>query len=145
MCRDLKCCLLALAAAILFTAGGTTLTRSAEGEQTPTADVPLEIPKDWKEHRNPRPADEQSVSNGKTLFSSQCVMCHGASGDGSGALAARLKFKMPDFTEPNKRADGELFYILTHGHGKMPGEGDRLSDETKWDLVNYIRSLPADE
>ena len=57
---------------------------------------------------------------------------------------------MPDFTAPDDtstRTDGELFHILTNGHGRMQGEGDRLTDRTKWDLINYIRQLaePAKE
>jgi len=51
---------------------------------------------------------------------------------------------MPDFTSAQIQTDwtdGALFYVLTHGHGKMSGEGDRLEDETRWDLVNYVRSL----
>ncbi len=43
--------------------------------------------------------------------------------------------------QQKKRTDGELFYILVHGHGGMPGQGKRLRPESKWDLINFIRSL----
>ena len=71
-------------------------------------------------------------------------MCHGSRGDGKGELVGRLKLEVPDFTDPEtrkKRTDGELFFILTDGHGEMPGEGARLTPEWRWDLVNYIRTL----
>ena len=71
-------------------------------------------------------------------------MCHGANGDGKGDLAIRFGYKMPDFTNPEvqkSRTDGEYFYILSHGHGKMSGEEGRLGTTTRWNLVNYIRTL----
>lgn len=108
------------------------------------AEVPAEIPYEAKWKNNPREATPESIENGKTIFASQCTMCHGADGDGKGDLAERLNYSIADFSRPEvqkARTDGELFYILTHGHGKMSGEGDRLSEKVRWDLVNYIRSL----
>jgi mono/diheme cytochrome c family protein len=109
-----------------------------------SADVPEPIPAAAKNRQNPWPATAESIESGGRIFASQCAMCHGAKGDGKGDLAARLLYKMPDFTAPDaekRRTDGELFYIVDHGHGRMTGEGDRLSDDTKWSLVNYVRSL----
>ncbi len=54
----------------------------------------------------------------------------------------------PDFTaaQQKKRTDGELFYILTRGHAGMPGQGSRLREKQKWDLINFIRSrAPAEK
>ena len=59
---------------------------------------------------------------------------------------ARLKLTMPDLTDQEamgKRTDGELFYILTKGCGRMPAQEERLKDKVKWDLVNYVRTLPT--
>jgi mono/diheme cytochrome c family protein len=71
-------------------------------------------------------------------------MCHGAKGDGKGDLVPRLGLKMPDLSDPKlqaKRTDGEWFYIITQGHGQMPGEGDRLAATRKWQLINLMRTL----
>ena len=59
----------------------------AQEEHDPAV-VPADIPDDAKAVKNPQEATPQSVANGKQIFSSQCVMCHGATGDGKGALAA---------------------------------------------------------
>jgi mono/diheme cytochrome c family protein len=120
----------------------------AVSAQTPeeAAQVPEEIPKIAREMRNPMAGSPESIASGKQIYASQCVMCHGSGGDGKGDLATRLKYQIPDFTSPEvqrARADGEWFYILTHGHGKMTGEGERLSEKVRWDLVNYVRSLGA--
>jgi mono/diheme cytochrome c family protein len=112
--------------------------------ESDAAAVPADIPDEARAVKNPREATPQSIANGKQIFSSQCVMCHGETGDGKGALAARFKYKMPDFTSAevqNNWTDGALFYVLSKGHGKMSGEGERLGAETRWDLVNYVRSL----
>jgi cytochrome c len=109
-----------------------------------SAEVPAKIPPEERNRKNPVPPVADSIEYGRLIFSSQCTMCHGATGDGKGKLAKKYEFGLPDFTEPAtqaRRTDGELFYILTHGHGKMTGEGDRLKDKVKWDIVNYIRSL----
>ena len=40
--------------------------------------------------------------------------------------------------------DGDLFYVLTNGHGDMPGEGeDRLSEKVRWNMILYLRSLAS--
>ncbi len=108
-------------------------------------DDPKPIPARERERENPIPAFEESIAFGKLIFSSQCTMCHGKNGDGKGDLVERLGLQVPDFrTEERrpKRSDGELFYIITHGHKRMPGdEKKQLSEETRWHLVNYVRSL----
>lgn len=109
-----------------------------------SAKVPSKIPDEARKLENPFPADEESIEYGKLIYSSQCTLCHGATGDGSGPLATKFKYDMPDLGNAqaqNKRTDGELFYVLTHGHGKMKGEGDRLKEKVRWDIVNYIRTL----
>ena len=107
--------------------------------------VPENIPDEASRMPNPRPATKKSVDYGGLLFSSQCVMCHGKSGAGDGDLVERFEMKMPDLTDAEfqgRWTDGELFYVLTNGHGRMQGQKDRFSDETKWDIINYIRTLP---
>lgn len=102
------------------------------------------VPAAEKNKKNPVPPSAESISNGRTLFTTQCTMCHGPKGDGKGDLAVRLKMSVPSFTDPRtqaRRTDGELFYILTNGHGRMPADGDRILAQHKWDIINFIRSL----
>jgi mono/diheme cytochrome c family protein len=109
----------------------------------PPPAVPLVIPAEARARPNPVPASVESIEQGRLLFASQCAMCHGHDGAGTGDLATRLGVVMPDFTDPKafaKRTDGELFYILSHGHGQMPAEG-RLSEAQRWDLINACRAL----
>jgi len=148
--RYRKHCLVAILAALAIGAGvlGPIPTAAEAQGADRDATVPQQVPADAKRTRNPVPASEQSVADGKQIYSSQCAMCHGVSGDGKGELVERFKYTVPDFTDAafqTGRTDGEFYYVLTHGHGKMRGQGGRLSDETRWHLVNYIRSFaPAD-
>ena len=128
--------------------------RSQEEKQEPAGQAqaepakPLEIPEEEKARKNPIAASEESVEAGRRLFASQCAMCHGKSGDGKGDLAVDMKLVVPDFTsaaEQKKRTDGELFYIMTAGHERMPGQGTRLRETQKWHLVNFIRTLAPPE
>ena len=40
-------------------------------------------------------------------------------------------------------SDGYLFALITQGRGLMPGYA-RIDRATRWDLVNYLRSLPVE-
>ena len=87
---------------------------------------------------------ENSVARGKKLYQSQCAMCHGAKADGKGEVAEEMKVNPPDFTKPETlkdRTDGALFVILAVGSDTMPGQGTRMKDKEKWDLVNYLRAV----
>jgi mono/diheme cytochrome c family protein len=94
--------------------------------------------------KNPVKLTTNSVERGKKVFASQCAMCHGAKGDGKAELAEEMKINPPDFTKPDalkKRTDGEWFAIIGQGSEAMQGQGNRMKDRQKWDLVNYLRSL----
>lgn len=94
--------------------------------------------------KNPVKFTQTSADRGKKIYSYQCAMCHGASGDGKGDLVADLKATVPDFTKPEtlkNRTDGELFAILGQGKEPMPAQAGRMPDRQKWDLVNYMRVL----
>ena len=73
-------------------------------------------------------------------------MCHGAKGDGKGEVVESMKLTMRDWREPAtlaKLSDGEIFYIITKGKGKMMAEGDRVPEKLRWNLVNLVRALAA--
>ena len=72
-----------------------------------------------------------SLVSGAALYSAHCAGCHAE------LRAARLE----------QHTAGDLFWLVTHGAGKsrMPGFGDRLSTEQRWDLVNFLRALEAAE
>ncbi|MGB9072116.1 MAG: cytochrome c [Terriglobales bacterium] len=91
---------------------------------------------------NPVKPTPESIEAGKKIYSYDCLMCHGALGDGKTGPAKEIK--IPDITNPallKDHTDGELFYVIKNGRGDMPLEGDRVKPDQIWDLVNYVRSL----
>jgi mono/diheme cytochrome c family protein len=125
---------------------GAVVPALAEDE-VPDASVP-QIPEEAKQAQNPVPYSEAAVESGRLIYSSQCLMCHGDGGDGKGELVERFGYVTPDFTTAEfqrSRTDGAIYFVLTHGHGKMRGQGGRLNDTTRWNLVHYIRSLGPGE
>jgi mono/diheme cytochrome c family protein len=101
------------------------------------------IPPEAAAKENPTKPGPESLAKSKKLYAIDCAMCHGEKGDGKGDMASDIK-NVTDFTNPDAlkgRTDGELFYVIRHGKGEMPPEGDRAKDEDVWHLVNYVRSL----
>lgn len=92
-----------------------------------------------------------SIANGATLYQdSGCSACHGASGHGDGAVASELNPPPPDLTgrHANAHTAGDLYWWLSYGvkpTSAMPGFSQSLSDEERWDLINYLRALASGE
>lgn len=111
----------------------------------PAASAPLyTIPLADARKENPVKPTDESLARGKKQYGYDCVMCHGKEGEGKGDVAVDMKLRMHDETDPallKDRTDGELFYIIKKGKDQMPPEGDRVKDETVWDMVNYVRSF----
>jgi mono/diheme cytochrome c family protein len=82
---------------------------------------------------------------GETLYEENCAACHGEFGDGRGAEAASLSVPATDFTDQEMMAgiSGEqLFQAISDGKGQdMPAFGEQLSEEERWILAAYLRSL----
>jgi mono/diheme cytochrome c family protein len=94
--------------------------------------------------KNPVKFTTNSVERGKKIYTTQCAMCHGEKGDGKGEVVEEMHLSPPDFTKPevlDKRTDGDLFAIISSGSEAMPGQGKRMTDTHKWNLVNYLREL----
>jgi mono/diheme cytochrome c family protein len=121
---------------------------SAQDTKTPAKPAAsaqiVTIPIEAARRENPVKPTEESLARGKKQYGYDCAMCHGKAADGKGDVATDMKLKMNDETDPatlRDRTDGELFYIIQKGKGDMPPEGNRVKDETIWDMVNYVRSL----
>jgi mono/diheme cytochrome c family protein len=112
--------------------------------QAPAAPHPAAITAEDKARKNPVKFTEVSTDRGKKIFITQCALCHGEKGNGKGELAADMKLNVPDFTKPDTlkdRTDGEIFAIIGAGNDTMPSQTGRMSDERRWNLVNYLRQV----
>jgi len=92
-----------------------------------------------------------SIVQGAALFASNCAGCHGAQGAGAPPAAAGSSIPPADLTAPHlwDHSDGELFWWLSHGMEApegglaMPGFAATLSQDERWNLIDYIRANNA--
>jgi mono/diheme cytochrome c family protein len=113
-------------------------------QQQSTAPVVPAIPPEAKQMTNPGKPTPEGMAHAKRMFGYDCAVCHGENGNGKGDVALESKLKVKDWTDPatlKGRTDGELFYIITHGQGTMPAEGDRAKPEDIWNMVAIVRSF----
>ena len=98
---------------------------------------------------NPRPRSMASLENGRAQFQIYCVACHGASGEGDGAVsmtgsiagpfAAVLPIAGPA-SIARVRSEGHIYNTIRYGRRRMPNYR-RIPSEDRWDIVNYIMYL----
>ena len=101
------------------------------------------VPKRAAQAVNPITVDARSLAEGKTLYQKQCQSCHGRSGKGDGPGAADLKVSPSDLSDSIlwNESDGELFWKITEGKKPMPTFRKLLTDEQRWHVVNFVRTL----
>ena len=100
---------------------------------------PWAAPETAVKMKNPTKSD----GSGKDVWGQQCKSCHGAKGLGDGPKAEKLEISAGNFTtaEFAKITDGELFWKITEGRKPMPSFKDKLSDNERWQVVNYLRGF----
>lgn len=138
---------LALAGFLLVGATVSLAVQSSQQDKPKEAQTPAEdykIPPEDAQRANPVKATEAGLAQAKKFYGYDCAMCHGATGDGKGELAETMKLTLRDWRDPEalkNRTDGELFYIISKGKGKMFGAGDRHKEDMRWNFVNLVRSF----
>ena len=92
---------------------------------------------------NPVASDDQSLAAGKALYATHCLSCHGATGVGNGPAAKALEKNPGDLSKPKlwEQTDGELFWKITTGNKPMPAFETLITEEQRWQIVNYTRTL----
>jgi mono/diheme cytochrome c family protein len=89
-----------------------------------------------------------SIAQGAHLFEQNCVMCHGPDAQGDGPAAKMLPVQPANLTQQHvwMHSDGDMFWWLTAGidvppHGLvMPAWGSILSQDDRWDLIDFIHA-----
>lgn len=100
-------------------------------------------PKDADNVKNPLSGNAASLAGGKTLYIANCGPCHGEKGKGDGPAAQGLNPKPADHTSTavQGQTDGAIFWKMAEGRAPMPGYKKIFSDQQRWGLLNYIRTL----
>jgi mono/diheme cytochrome c family protein len=101
------------------------------------------VPAKYQTMKNPTDP-KVDLAIGKSLYGKHCKSCHGNEGYGDGTKANEMKGDLGDFSSKKfqSQTDGALFYKTTFGRDDMPAYNKKLpSDEDRWLIVNYLRTL----
>ena len=116
--------------------------RAAPAEAVPIqgrAVIPEEFP------TNPISADDISLQRGQILYDIHCALCHGQQGQGDGPLSEYFT-RTPENLVAGRAADefdGSVYLAIIQGFGEMPSLAENLTTRERWDVINYVRTLPA--
>ena len=96
--------------------------------------------------QNPTPDTDATIAAGRTIYQTNCAVCHGsrALGDGPAAFTlsprpANLQLHMP------LHAQGESFWWMSEG---VPGTGmpawkEKFGETELWQVVRYLQALAS--
>jgi mono/diheme cytochrome c family protein len=129
----------------VFSSGANLAAAQAQGTST---NAVWTAPARAARKQNPVAGDPTSLTKGKELYTAGCLPCHGPGGKGDGPAAATLerngvRVRPGNLSDPKRweESDGALFWKITEGNSPMPSWGPTLTDEQRWSIVNYIRTL----
>ena len=100
---------------------------------------------------NPIPPNRESIAAGQAIYRVQCLQCHGPTGRGDGPVGLTLNPPPADLyqhTQPGVHPDGRLYDWITNGfpgNSQMPVFKNILTDEERWNIINYIRTFARNE
>jgi mono/diheme cytochrome c family protein len=102
-----------------------------------------------EELKNPFPPDAEVLDRGKAVYTTFCIGCHGAGGEGDGHLYTSGLYPLQPRTLVSDNAaglkDGEIYHTITLGFGSMGAHGSQIRPDDRWKLVLYIRKLQEEK
>lgn len=108
----------------------------------------MSIPEEYAGMTNTAPADEDSLAQGKRLYTALCASCHGTAGMSDSNLVDYQDMDPPPAPialTSQMISDAYWFWRVSEGGIEfgtaMPAWKDVLTDENIWDLLNYVKSL----
>jgi mono/diheme cytochrome c family protein len=105
----------------------------------------FKVPPEEASRQNPVTLTSESIAQGnESYLKSDCAVCHGKNGNGKGFMSGASHYDCRDWRDPASLkdfSDGDLFYILNKGKGKMPGYERKLDAQQGWLMIAFIRSL----
>ncbi len=90
-------------------------------------------------------ASQPDLEQGKKIYETHCLECHGETGHGDGPRAVLLAPRPGNLVSAaiSSKTDEELLVSITEGVPRTSMEGwkDRLSNDERRNVLGYIRSL----
>lgn len=138
---------LALSSILAFAASCGNSGKPADNKKAGDDKIVRQDPPDGiKGKTNPTP---DAVAEGKKLFDTHCVTCHGANGDGDSPVGSVLSPPASDLTDGKIQdaiGDDYIYWRIMEGGKALGYEGmtpfkETLKEDQVWEVVAYVRSL----
>ena len=85
---------------------------------------------------------DKVLKEGKEIYASKCMHCHGEKGDGNGPMVLSQAYNgVPNYGDRTALSNGQIFYSIYYGKGSMGAHGSMLDKKEIWTLVHYVRKL----
>lgn len=102
------------------------------------------VPPEASKMKNPVAPTPENLAAARAMWADKCANCHGEKGAGDGPEAGMYDpppAALNDAHMMSEMTDGEIFYKITEGRKPMPSFKKQLTDEQRWQLVNFTRTL----
>ena len=136
------------ALAVVVTIAGCKAGAPSKAENAVVNEVKHEVTVGGKDVKNPIAYTPDAAKEGGEHFQHHCQICHGLDGQNTGVpFAAKMDPPVADLSTKDVQdyADGQLKWIIENGiePSGMPGWKGILDDNEMWNMVHFIRHLPA--
>jgi glucose/arabinose dehydrogenase len=97
-----------------------------------------DAPATAKAMKNPYEGQQSALDAGKTLYTRNCLACHGRALQGTGNVPSLIDGKLKGITQ------GEVFWFITKGDkdSGMPS-WSFLPEEQRWQVVTYVEAVAS--
>jgi len=106
---------------------------------------PFKVPAEDATLKSPIETTPSAISEGDRIYhGSNCAVCHGRDGNGRGYMSGASNLNCRNWSDSKSLAnytDGELYYIIDKGRGRMPGYEGHFKSQEVWMMVEYIRAF----
>jgi len=95
-----------------------------------------------RELQDPYHATARTLDEGKALYQTYCIVCHGEQGKGDGPISSKIP-PPPSYLSDRlmQFPPGRVFHVISMGTGKMPSYAAQLSMDERWKIVTYVHAF----
>lgn len=100
------------------------------------------LAQDVEKYKNPLPATKDVVLRGKFIWENNCIVCHGADGNGNGSVVP--KYPNPPSLMSDKirgYADSQIYHVIMNGQNTMGSYAPQIREQDRWSVIHYVRAM----
>lgn len=100
-----------------------------------------------RELHNPLEKTEANMAEGKRLYESYCMQCHGSKGMGDGLVTQNNGPKPPAYSSDQLKnlPEGKMFHTTQYGKNNMGSHASQLTATQRWKIISYVQTLQHPE